>query len=329
MSSVRYGLGGNGLLSYAIETSKYSKETPADTEVGITNEEIEPANENPHTGMPTGGGGRQPYIQSPDPKDHNFEIPAVIHNADAPIELATGSRTTTSKTNYIEHLFTEADRLPTATFRHVQEDLDMVAHYVGCKADLTAEWSLGDPLQLSLDLTAAALDYDDSAAAPSVSPTLATDVSPYRAHMQGNLTLNDASDGSLVQEVATINGGTFGVDNGLEVQHHGGDGTGADREGYSVAETTAAGKYDISFDYNVTDTELYKQAVESDLLLDAEIPFVRQYDSGASEIVDGVIFRANECKIVDAPIPRPGEGVIEGSTELQPQGGVEIEVRVP
>jgi hypothetical protein len=329
MSSVRYGLGGNGLLSYAIEMSKYAKETPADTEVGVTNEEIEPANENPHTGMPTGGGGRQPYIQSPDPKDHNFEIPAVIHNADAPIELATGSRTTTSLSNYTEHLFTEADRLPTATFRHVQEDLDMVAHYIGCKADLTAEWSLGDPLQLSLDLTAAALDYDDSAAAPSVSPTLATDVSPYRAHMQGNLTVEQSSDSSLIQEVATVNGGSWGIDNGLEAQHHGGDGSGADREAYSVAETTAADKYDISLDLNVTDTTLYNEAANQNRLVDVEIPFVRQYDSGAGEIVDGVILRASECKLVDAPIPRPGEGVIEGSVDLQPQGGVEIEVRAP
>jgi len=327
MSSVRYGLGGNGLLSYAIEQTKYSQETDPSTEFGITNEEIEPSNENPHTGMPTGGGGRQPYVQSPDPKEHNFDIPTVVHNSDAPMEIALGSRTTTDQTDYTEHLFEEADRLPTATIRHVQEDLDFVAYYVGCKANLTAEWSLGDPLQLSFDVTAASLEFDDTESAPSVSPTLATDVSSYRAHMQGNLTLNDASDDSLVQEVATINGGTYGVDNGLEVQHHGGDGTGANREGYSVAETTAADKYDISFDHNVTDTELYKQAVENDLLLDAEIPFVRQYDG--SQIIDGIIFRASECKIVDAPMPRPGEGVIEGSVDLQPQGGVEIEVRAP
>jgi len=329
VSSNRYGLASSGLLTYAIESTSYSQESTVDTEFGITNEEIEPSNENPHTGMPTGGGGRQPYVQSPDPREHSFDVPTVIHNSDAPIELALGTRTTTSKTNYTEHLFDEAERLPTATIRHVQEDLDFVAYYVGCKANLTAEWSLGDPLQMSFDITAAEQSYDDSASAPSVSPSLATDVSPYRAHMQGNLTLEQSSDSSLIQEVATINGGTFGVDNGLEAQHHGGDGTSADREAYSVAETTAGDKYDIPLDLNVTDTTLYEEAANKNRLVDAEIPFVREYDSGASEIVDGVIFRANACRLVDAPLPRPGEGVIESSVELQPQGGVEIEVRVP
>jgi len=336
--STRYGLGSLGALTYGIESTAYSQETGPNTEFGITNEDIEPSNENPQTAMATGGGGRQPYVQSPDPKEYNFDVPTVIHDPNAPIEIALGSRQETtgvdpdgaagSGDEYDEYLFTEADRLPTATIRHVQQDLDMVAYYVGCKANLTAEWSLGDPLQFSFDIQAAKHSFDPSESAPSISPTLPTDISPYRAHMQGNLTLDDQG-GALVTEVATVNGGSWGIDNGLEAQHHGGDGTGADRDAYSVAETTAADKHDISLDLNVTDTDLYEEAANNDRLLDAEIPCTRQVHSGTDTIIDGVIFRANACKLINAPLPRPVEGVIEGEVGLAPQGGVEIEVRSP
>jgi hypothetical protein len=326
--STRYGLGSKGVLTYDTESTAYTEASSPDTEFGITNDDIEPPNPNPQTAMVTGAGGRQPYIQSPDPKEYSFSVPTVAHNPDLPLEIALGSRTETSKTNYTEFLFEEADRLPTATIRHSQADIDMLAYYVGCKASFSAEWSLGDPLSFSFDVTAAKMNYNDGDSAPSVTPSLPTDVSPYRAHMQGDLTLTDQQS-NTVAEVATINGGTFGVDNGLEIQHHGGDGTGSNRDGYAVAETTGADKYDISFDLNITDTTLYNEAATNDTLVDAEIPFVRQYNSGNTKIVDGVIFRANECKIVDAPIPRPAEGVIESSVELQPQGGVEVEVREP
>jgi len=322
--STRYGLGSQGVLTYGIEGTPYSEASSTDTEFGITNEDIEPPNENPQTAMATGGGGRQPYVQSPDPKEYEFDVPTVVHTSDIPIEIALGSRTQTSQTGYNEYLFEEADRLPTATIRHVQSDLDLVAYYVGCKADLTVEWSLGDPLAMTFSIVAAALEYDSGESAPSITPSLPTDVSPYRSHMQGNLTLDDQND-SLVTEVATVNGGEWSVENGLEAQHHGGDGQGGDRDAYSVAETTAADKYDLSVDANVTNTDVYEQAYNGNTLLDAEFPFAREMDSGT--IVDGVILRANECKVVSGPVPRPAEGVIEGTIELAPQGGVEIEVR--
>ena len=324
MSAGRYALGGQGLLSYGIESNAYSQASSADTEFGITSEDIEPYNENPQTAMPTGGGGRQPYVQSPDPKEPELDVPTVVHTPDIPYELALGSRTTTSKTNYDEHLITEADRLPTATIRHVQSDLDMVAYYIGAKANLDLEWSQGDPLESTFAITAAEHSFDPADTAPSISPTMPSDVSPYRGHMQGNLTLDDQT-GSLVHEVATINGGSWSVDNGLEVQHHGSDGDGGNRYGYSVAETTAADKYDLSLDANITDTDLYEEAYSGGTLLDAEIPFAREMNSGT--IVDGVILRANACKVTDGPIPRPGEGVIEGTIQLAPQDGVEIEIR--
>ena len=323
--STRYGLGSKGVLQYAIEPAPYTKETPADTEFGVTSEDIDPSNENPHTGLPTGGGGRQPYIQSPDPKEHTFDVPALLHTPDIPLEIAIGERSESDETTYTSWLFTEAERLPTATIRHVQSDLDFVAHYVGCKADLTIDWTLGDPVEVSLDVQAAELDFDPAQSAPGISPTLPTDVSPYRAHMQGDLTITDSTDDSLITEVATITGGSWSINNGLEPQHHGGDGEGANRNAYAIAETTAGDKYDLELDLNVTDTDLYNEAANENRLVDAEIPFVREFDSG--EIIDGMILRADECKVVDAPISRPGEGVVEGSVSLQPQGGVEIEIR--
>lgn len=333
--STRYGLGSKGVLTYDVESTAYTEASSPTTELGITNEEIEPSNTNPHTAMPTGGGGRQPYVQSPDPKDHEFDIPAVLHTPDAPIETAMGSRTqstvdigSTGTDDYTKYLFEEADRLPTMTVRHVQADLDLVAYYVGCKSDLTLEWSLGDPLQMTLSVVAARHKFDPAESAPSFSPTLPTDVSPYRSHMQGNLTVDESSGGSLVKEVATINGGNWSITNGLEAQHHGSDGVGGDRDAYSVAETTAGDKYDLSVDYNVTDTALYERAYKNGALVDAEIPFARQTD-GSGNIIDGVILRALGCPITEAPTPRPGEGVIEGSISLQPQNGVEVEIREP
>lgn len=332
--NTRYALGSKGVLTYGIESTKYSEESSPDTEFGITNEDIEPSNENPQTAMATGAGGRQPYVQSPDPKDHEFDVPTVAHTPDAPIETALGSRTTTTvdvdsdgNDEYRQHLFTEADVLPTMTVRHVQEDVGLVAYYVGTKSSLTVEWSDGDPLQMTFNLTAAKHNFDPSESPPTVSPSLPTDVSPYRTHMQGDLTLTDSSDDSLVKEVATINGGNWSWDNGLESQHHGnaaGDGTG--RDAYAVGETTAADKYDLSNDINVTDTDLYERVYNDGALVDAEIPFARETD-GSGNIIDGVILRANACKLTEGPIPRPSEGVIEGTVGLAPQGGTEIEIR--
>lgn len=92
-----------------------------------------------------------------------------------------------------------------------------------------------------------------------------------------------------------------------------------------MSPSTAADKYDISLDLNVTDTALYQEVATEDRLVDVDIPFVREYGDG--QIVDGMILRAYECKLIDAPMPRPGEGVIEGQVGLAPQGGVEIEIR--
>ena len=264
------------------------------------------------------------FLNSPDEKDYQFDVSTVVHDEHAPFEIVLGSRTETDEGDYTQVLFEEASRLPTSTWRHFQSDLDFLAYYIGCKASVDIEWGEGDPLQAAFSLTAAQLGYDPEASPDSYSSDLNTSVSPYRAHMAGDLSLSEPDGGGIVKEIATVSGGSFSWDNGLEPQHHGGD---PGREAYAVAETTGAeGRYDWTVTANITDTELYQRAYENQEPVDVEQPFVRQESNGT--ITDGVIIRGKRCKITDAPMPSPSEGVLETDIALLPEE-TEIEIRVP
>jgi len=318
MSSNRYGLAGLGGVQYGIEGTAYEQADSAETDPGITNEDIDPPNPNEHTAMPHGGDGRTVFLNSPDEKDYEFDVPVTVHDENAPFEIALGSRTEdTSEEDYDEYLFEEADRLPTATWRHFQDDLDFVSYYIGCKANLDIEWDEGDPLQATFSMQAAQLAYDDLESPSSYETTLDDTVSPFRAHMMGDVTIDS-------DVIATINGGSWSWDNGLEPQHHGGD---AGREAYSIAETTAAdGRYDMSININVVDTDLFERAYENQDPVDVEVPFVREETNDV--YTDAVILRANNATITDAPISSPAEGVITNDVQIQPTS-TEIEVRTP
>lgn len=318
----RYLLASSGVVTFGIETSAYEQASGAATEFGVTSEDIDPPNENPQTAMPTGGHGRQPYVNSPDPREHEIDVPAVVHNPDIPLECAIGERTTSGGTDdYGSHTFVESDRLETATLRHIQQDADLVAYYVGCKASLDVSWSMGDPLEMSLSWTAARHEFDPGESAPSFTPALDRSKSPYRSHMQGTVTLTSPDDDSNIKEIATVSGGDLSWDNGLEVQHHG-DG----REGYAVAETTAADKYDMSLTWNITDTDLYEQAANDGALVDIEIPFDRGMSSDGSTITDGIIITLEGCTVTDAPMHNPAEGILEGDVAVAPRNTT-IEIR--
>lgn len=323
-SDLRYLLAGEGGTRYGIEADKYEQAATTDLDPGITNEDIPFPNPNEHTALPHGGAGRVVFINSPDEKDYDFDLPTVVHDENAPFEIALGSRTETSETGYTKVLFEEESRLPTATFEHFQQDLDFVAYYVGCKANLDIEWGPGDPLQASFGVTAARLAYDPEASPDPFDSGLDKSVSPYRSHMAGEITLSEPDGGGLIKSLATVSSGSLSWDNGLESQHHGGD---PGREAYAIAETTGAeGRYDWSLSSNVTDAELYERAYENDDPVDVEIPFVRGEDGGT--MIDAVIIRGKRCTITDGPMPSPGEGVIQGDIQLQPES-TEIEIRVP
>lgn len=320
----RYALAGEGGVTYGIEGEPYEQAGDADIDPGLTNEDIEPPNPNEHTAMPHGGAGRVVFLNSPDEKDHEFDLPVTVHDENAPFEIAMGSRTETSETDYTEVLFEEANRLPTATIRHFQSDLDFVSYYIGCKASLDIEWGQGDPLQATFGVQAAQLGYDPEESAPSYTPALREDVKPYRAHMAGDMTLSDPDDDSVIKEIATVSGGSWSWDNGLESQHHGGD---PGREAFAIAETTAAeGRYDMTNTVNITDAELFERAVENQEPVDVEQPFIRETSNDTW--IDAVIIRLKRATIVDAPISSPSEGVIENDIQLLPEA-TEIEIRVP
>jgi hypothetical protein len=329
MSSNRYALAGKGGLTYGIEGTKYSQASSATTEPGITDQDIDPPNPNEHTAHPHGGAGRSVYILSPNERDYEFDVGVTVHNEDVPFEIALGSRTRSTQNSgnadeYDEVLFEEADRLPTATWRHFQTDLDFVGYYIGCKASLDIEWSEGDALQATFSNTAASFGYDDTESPSSTTPSLPTDISPFRAHMAGDLTLSDPDGGGVIKEVATVSGGSLSWDNGLEPQHHGGD---AGRDSFSVAETTAAeGRYDMSVTANITDVDLFERAKENKDPVDVEQRFTRE--TASSTAIDAVIIRLNRCQIINAPHPSPAAGILEADIGLQPES-TEIEIRVP
>lgn len=336
MGELRYALANRGGLLYAIEDPQYEKSHENLIEPGITNEDIDPPNPNEHTAMAHGGAGRSVFANSPNEREYEFDVPVVVHDSNVPFELALGSRAELDDPAGV--VFEERDRLPTATFVHYHEDLDLQSSYVGCKADLEIEWDEEDPLLATFSITAAALEADtdanfgsnDAAAREQLVDTrLTEDVTPFRAHMVGDVTLSNPDDGSngIHPPISTVIGGSLSWENGLEPQYHGSspnsDSDG--RDAYAVAETTAAdGRYDWTLTMNVTDTELFERAYENRAPVDVEIPFVRGRDGDTR--TDAVIIRGKRCVITDAPISAPAEGVVEVDVQVLPEA-TEIELR--
>lgn len=330
MSTNRYLLGSRGICTYGVEGTPYTVASDPTTEFGFITDEVEPPNPNPHTAMPTAGHDG-PYVNSPDQKEYEFDVTVIPTNEQVPVETALGSRTMTEnlEDGYEAYTFTEERPLETMTVRHVQEDADMVARYVGSKSNLSISASQDEPVEFDFSVTSAKMEYDDTEAAPSVSASLPQDQSPYRFHMLGSVTLSNPSDDSLIKEVATITDVDFNWDNGLEVNHHGQADAGDSEEGrdaYSVSEETNAERYDMSMDIKVEDKELYTRAANNDAAVDIEVPFTRQSASGV--ITDGIIIRMSDCTITDAPIPNNPEGSIDGSVKFMPLS-TELEIRTP
>lgn len=326
---MRYAQANNGQVSYGIENTAYSQAGTTNNYFGLVTDDVEVPNPNEVTPMATGGGRRGPHVNSPNTKEYEFEIPFNVLDANAPFEVALGKRTTTSKDpdetadsgdEYEEHLITEADRLPTMTVEHYQEDLDLKEWFVGGKSGLQLEAEQGEALSATLSVLAAEREYDD--AASSVTDlSVPSGKSPYRFWMKGDVSLTNPADDSTVDTLATVSGMDLSWDNGLEAQHQG-DG----REAYAIAETTAAEKYDMSLTVNVVDTDLYKRAAEDKAPVDVEIPFFR--NPGASSVTDALYIRLNECTVTSAPVPKAGEGTVEAEIGLAPRN-TEIEIRTP
>ncbi|AXR81493.1 phage tail tube protein [Natrarchaeobaculum sulfurireducens] len=304
---MRYAQAAKGYESYGIESDSYEKSDDLGNHFGLVMDEVDYPNPNPQTPMTTGGQGRGPYVNSPDPIEREFDIPVTVIDENVPFELAFGARDEGDGVV----TFTEEDVLPTATIEHVQEDLDLVEWFIGCKASLDISASEGEPLEASFSFTAADHDYAEDAGEAADLDVPEQD--PFRFNMIGEITLSDGVD-----SIATPNSVDLSWDNGNEVQHHG-----QGRDGYAVAETTAAEKYDMSMSMNVTDLDLYKRAAEDDEPVDIEIVFDRDYEWDS--LSDAVVIKLNDCTFTDAPIPNADEGVVEADVEFLPTS-TEIEI---
>ena len=326
--SGRYLLGSRGRLDFAIEADKYTKETTGFQEFGYTPDEIDVPNENPHTPLPTGGESG-PVLNSPDQREHEIPVTSVPTDENPPLQTVLGAVETGEDLDagYNFWKFTEDRPLPTMTVRHVQEDADLVAYYVGAKSNLDVTASQDEHVNFDYTITAARQEFDPEESAPELSTDLETDLTPYRFEMLGTVEMTDPDNDSLIKEVATITSIDLSWDNGLEANHHGrGDSDDPEegREAYSVSEETNAERYDWSMDIKVTDTELYERAAQNEAPVNVEIPIGRVVDTGT--ITDGIIIRGFDCDVTDAPMPNQAEGSLEATIGILPLSS-EIEIR--
>lgn len=305
----RYAAATHGHVSFGIESNPYTQASDPDQHFGLLDGDVSFPNENPVTSF-AGAGRRGPHVNSPDPRSYSFDVGFAVQDANAPLEVALGERTTTSQTDYDEHVFTEATILPTMTVEHRQTDIGLTEWFVGCKADLDLEAQQGDPLSATLSLTGASREYDTNT---SPGPIEEPELSPYRFSMLGDVMLGST-------HVANVSGVNLSWSNGLEADNHG-----SGRDAYKVKETTSGDKYDMSITAGVVDTSAYVAAAENDAPVDVEVPFYR--DSGP-DYADALIVRLLDCTVTDAPIPKGESGDIEQEIGLQPRN-TEIEIREP
>lgn len=310
-----------GALAWGAESTPYTKSSDPTDYFGLFTDEVELPNENPHTPLPGGTEDRRgPHVNSADPKNYEFEIPFVVLDDNAPLEYALGERTVTAvdvdgdgAADYDEHLFTERPKLPTFTLQHQHSELDFIEWFVGTKADLTLSASTGDELEASMNVMAASKQYDDAPASGDFASLGTPTKQPFKFYMKGDVTVgNDV--------LATVSGFDLSWSNGLEVNHHGNG-----RDGYSVKETTAAEKYDMSLTATIEDLSMYKRVADNAAPVDVEIPLYR--DDGP-EYTDALIVRLKNATLVDAPMPNPAEGDLEHEIGILPTN-TEIEIRTP
>lgn len=319
---MRYALADEGQATYAIESSAYSKESTVDQYLGYLTEDISfPGGQNPHTQHSSGGTDRKPYNQSPDVKEFDFEIPILPYDSNIPLEIAIGSRAQEDITDDdgakvgTRHKFRLGNTLPTATIRHDQKDLGVSEWFIGTKASLDIEASIGDPLQMTLNCMAAKHEFDD---APESFPSLELpkQKSLFRFHMRKGITLG-------ADPLLALSGFSASIDNGLEALYHGEN----NRDAYAIAETTNSDLFDVTLNATILDLDLYKKAVNNESKVDIEIPIIRgEAEDGTNN--DGVVVRFLNSNILTADIPFQSEGNLEHDIEVAPEG-FEVDILEP
>jgi hypothetical protein len=328
---VRYLLASDSVMTFGIEGTPYTKASSSDNYFGIIREDIDPPNPNEQTPMATGGKSRGVYVNSPDPKEYEFDIPVQPVDANLPLENALGSRTdngtqSPGSGDYNEYVFNEADRLPTMTVAHWQ-DGNLEAYYTGCKSSMSISASQGEPVGVTFNVMAAGLDPTSSeSGSPSAAPSLSIpQESPFRFWMLEDITVERTSDGTSLGPIKTANSIDFSLDNGLEANHHG-----RGRDAYSISEETAEEKHDHTLGITQTDYQWYEEAYNDGEPMDFEFVFNKNPESTAArgDLTDAFYIRLNGTTISEANSPAPGEGKLEPDIGLMPRS-MELEIHQP
>lgn len=329
---VRYLLASDAVMTFGIEGTPYSQASSADNYFGIIREDIDPPNPNEQTPMATAGKSRGVYVNSPDPKEYEFDIPVQPVDANLPIENALGSRTdngtqSPGSGDYNEYVFNEADRLPTMTVAHWQ-DGNLEAYYTGCKSSMSISASQGEPVGVTFNVMAAGLDPNTGniGNSPSAAPSLSIpQESPFRFWMLEDVTVERTDGGTSLGPIETANSIDFSLDNGLEANHHG-----RGRDAYSISEETAEEKHDHTLGITQTDYQWYEEAYDDGEPMDFEFVFNKNPESTAArgDLTDAIYIRLNGTTISEANSPAPGEGKLEPDIGLMPRE-MEIEIHQP
>jgi len=319
--AIRYALAQKGQLSYGIESVPYTKEANPNQYFGYITDDVDlPNGQNPATPLAPGGTQRRgPHVWSPDEKEYPLSVPIKIYDHNIPLEVVFGTKAITDVENLSlvkvadKYTFTESPRLPTMTVQHANDELQLVEWFIGAKASLALSFSKGEFLTGTLDILAAAYDYVESTPAPSI--VIPHAKTPFRMTHLGLVTVG-------AKTVATIKSGDFGLDNGLESQHHGNG-----RDPYSISEGVGAEKYGIKFIMNIVDLVLFKRAQENDIPVLVTFPFIRSTVLDGT-VDDGLNIIWEDCRILKANLPNNNEGVIESEVILGPRNS-KIEIITP
>ena len=318
----RYSLADLGQVSYGLETSPYEREIPSDQYFGLIADDVDlTGGINPHTMLKSGGTSRKPYIHSPDVKEYALTIPVIPVDHKVPLECIIGEKVITDIEDGAsvkvgeKHTWQESDILQTLTLEHVQKDLDFAEWFIGCKGSLSISGSLGEAIEFSLDMMATEHEYDDTGTHTPPTLNIPRTRPPFRFWMNCDVLYGGKT-------IATLNSFDIGLDNGITARHHG-----CGRDAYTVVEETSPDKYDVSLNMDVVDLDLFRSAVENEDVADLIIPIKRGF-SADDTWNDGIEIVLKDCKVLEANIPNPGEGVLEADVVFAPLG-FELSILTP
>jgi len=318
MKMVRYVRAELGETDWLKETSAYSIEAGTGNLFGYITDDVDFVNPNTQTPMASAGQSRRPYMNSSDQREYSFSMSVIPVNPLIPFEMALGER---SKSSGITdggagytYTWNDDDKLDTFTIKHYQSGFDsqtLEERYGGCKASFGITGSANEPIEVSFDIMAAKHTAKSGVSA-SYPPQDLSQSGVYKFHMLEDVTFS----GATTSLSGIINSFDFSWDNGLEARFNQSEGSGVqNREAYSIVETTAAEKYDMSINVDVVDMESYMRAYEDD----EDFNLILTFWKDDTDKTDGMKITLSGCTISDSPMPLRSEGHIDTDIELMPK----------